>query len=98
MGVWDFSLREVLGGDEVGMGLREERGNKSSWVLDEVSIKGAGGDAEGRALGMLKINFVHCIVLAKVKIKSPFSKNCKSSFYSKDFLPWSCESLNTLPK
>lgn len=63
-----------------------------------VSIKGAGGGAEGRALGMLKINIVHCTVLAKVKIKSPFSKNCKSSFYSKDFLPWSCESLNTLPK
>ena len=66
--------------------------------MDRGFYIGVGGNAEERALGKLKINFVHFTVLSKVEIKPPFSKNLKSSFYSKNFLPWNCESLEYIIK
>lgn len=57
-------MREVLDGDGVGLGLREEWGARALESLMKwtgVYIKELGDDAEGRALGTLKIDCpFHC--------------------------------------
>lgn len=70
----------------------------SPWPSRQGFIWRTWGDAEGRALAMLKINFTHLTTLPEIEIKSPFSKNLKSSFCSKNFLPWNCELLEYIIK
>ena len=61
-------------------------------------IQKSWGYAEGRAPGILRIKLCPFHYLPKVEIKSSFLKNFKSSFCSKNFLLWNCESLEYIIK